>query len=81
MKKSETSNVILHLLSDADKAGLTGFELKRLANMPEEAFEKASKNLWDKGRLTGLRVDKCCQRGCGFMCVSYMDAERVWRLI
>lgn len=33
-----------------------------------------------QGFLTGVREDRCCGRGCAFMCVSYTAEDRVWRL-
>jgi hypothetical protein len=38
MKESDTSSVILRLLTEAGKAGLHCLELKRLSRLPEDLF-------------------------------------------
>jgi len=37
--------------------------------------------LWDEGYLCGVRKESCCGRGCRFMCISYMEKDRIWRLV
>jgi hypothetical protein len=80
MTETTSTDTLVRLLSDAGEAGLTGSELMRSAQMTTEAFEKEVGKLWIRQRLTGVREDRCCRRGCGFMCVSYMELDRVWRL-
>ncbi|MEZ8801220.1 hypothetical protein AB6D78_08510 [Vibrio splendidus] len=81
MKELDMANIILRLLTGAGKAGLHCLELKRLSGLTEENFKLESTRLWGQGRLTGVREDRCCGRGCAFMCVSYMAEDRIWRLI
>ncbi|CAA0096320.1 Uncharacterised protein [BD1-7 clade bacterium] len=56
-------------------------DLKRLSGMPEDEFEKVSATLWDEGYLSRAREEGCCGRGCRFMCIFYMEQDRIWRLI
>jgi len=60
MKESDTSSVILRLLTEAGKAGLHCLELKRLSRLPEDLFNLEATRLWDQGQLTGVREDRCC---------------------
>ncbi|MBB6522502.1 hypothetical protein [Pseudoteredinibacter isoporae] len=81
MCDSENSNAIVRFLKNAGSHGLHGVELKRLSALPEAVFDHESKYLWDQGQLSGIPEENCCGRGCRFMCVSYMEEERVWRLM
>lgn len=81
MTEISDSKSIMGLLAEAGDAGLTGLELKRLTQMNDEEFNNESEKLWMRQRLTGIRKNGCCGRGCGFLCVSYMELDQVWRLI
>ncbi|WP_096753138.1 hypothetical protein [Phaeobacter gallaeciensis] len=80
MTEIADSKSIMGLLAEAGDAGLTGQELKRLTQMNDEEFTNESEKLWMRQRLTGIRENGCCGRGCGFMCVSYMELDQVWHL-
>lgn len=83
MSDIDHSDTIVSLLQDTGSSGCCGIDLQRLSGLSEDEFEfeKASETLWDEGYLCGVREDSCCGRGCRFMCISYMEKDRIWRLI
>lgn len=81
MSDVQLSDTLFTLLHDAGSSGCYGVELQRLSRLSENEFVKASEALWNKGYLCGVREESCCGRGCQFMCISYMDKGRIWRLI
>lgn len=80
MTEDDSANPLICLLKEAGCLGLTGSDLKRKTGMSDEVFEEESDKLWLQRRLIGSRSDNCCGRGCGFMCVSYMEESHLWRL-
>lgn len=81
MSDGDHSDIIVSLLKDVGSSGCCGIDLKRLSGLSENEFEKVSETLRVEGYLCGVREEICCGRGCRFMCISYRDQDRVWRLI
>ncbi len=81
MSSVENLNVLVRFLKNSGSHGLHGAELKRLSSMPDDVFDIEAKRLWDQGRLSGIPEENCCGRGCRFMCMSYMEEDRIWRLM
>lgn len=80
MNEAVDKHQILKILNDAGDKGITGRDLMSKCHLGEEAFLRQSESLWGKMQLTGIRDESCCGRGCGFICVSYMEMNKKWKL-
>ena len=81
MNGGDHSDIIVSLLEDVGSSGCCGIDLQRFSGLPEDEFEKVSETFWNEGYLCGVREEICCGRGCRFMCISYMEMDRIWRLV